>query len=904
MKVIKPGQLAVLTRCFEHGRRFYMGASVMSFIPLGSTDTLLHEVAMWKFVAERLGEAALDVGVPKSRGEYLVNASAYAPEGVAVPNVPVRAIVGPLQKDLYVFGDRFWKGSTATEAQPITSLPLDWAHAFGGEGYVKNPLGKGSELASLHGVEIQPLPNVESPAQLVDSPRDRPEPAGFGPLDISWPQRNSLAGTYDTHWLENLFPGYARDIDWGIHNIAAPDQQREGFWEGGESYAFYNLHPSKAALTGELPRFKARVFINRSHRPGQPRPPHAQTKAAVKLAPTQLEEIPLELQTLWFFPDAEYAVLIWQGSIAVAEEDGADVLHLVAAAEHADRPRTTDYYVDVAASRFDPEFGPLASLREHELLPEDLGEAPSPTDEDAALNATEGLRGGNMHRRMVAEIEKTRAYVASFGLDPDVHGPAQVAPPTTPPTAQELPALIAKVKAEELANKAELEAKKDAAQAEIDKIVDDAGIEGFTSETLHEEQQQTQVGPPKWTAAAIKGMLAGEAMAARSRGVIVDELEEMLVDEELYARWEEAEVQMFAIYRKQAHRQTPAPPMPPELAEPTRARVRAAVAGEEDFATINLTGADLRGMSLAGVNLRGAFLESAQLDGVDLRGAVLSGATLAHASLVGTQLDEAKLDEANLGKAKLSKTVLRGADLTRAVLCEAILDHTVLAGATLIEAELLGAHLSGVDAQGVEAPRSSFIELELEAVDFRGAKLSESVFVATDLRGSVFDQATLTSVTFLDCKAQGVSFIGADLGNARFVEGTVLDGAVLTEASLVSANLRGISLAGADLRKAVLDKADMCECDLSGAKLYQVLARETKFEVADLREAEMMSGNFMHASFARAAIYGADLRGANLHGADMARVRSDPQVQLDHALLTKVRVHPRHVEPSSEESGS
>jgi uncharacterized protein YjbI with pentapeptide repeats len=53
----------------------------------------------------------------------------------------------------------------------------------------------------------------------------------------------------------------------------------------------------------------------------------------------------------------------------------------------------------------------------------------------------------------------------------------------------------------------------------------------------------------------------------------------------------------------------------------------------------------------------------------------------------------------------------------------------------------------------------------------------------------------------------------------------------------------------------------------------------------------------MGASLARARLQGVDLRGANLHGADMARVRRDGTLQLDQALLTKVRVHPRHVEP-------
>lgn len=903
MKVIKPGRLAILTRCFEHGRRFYMGVSALAFVPMGKVDTLLHEVAMWKFVGERLGkEGALDVGIPKSRGEYLINGKAYAPSGVPHPAFPVRARVGGLEKSLYVSGDRYWTGMSSTDPQPITEMPLDWAHAYGGPDFAKNPLGKGEVEVDIQGVKIRPLPNIESPRQLIDSPYDRPEPAGFGPLDISWPQRSSLAGTHDQHWLENLFPGFARDIDWAIHDIAARDQQRDGFWTGGERYEFENMHPSQAKLVGELPRFRARVFVSRSHEIGEPRPPASESKAAVKRPPARLDEITLALQTLWFFPDAESLVMIWHGSTFVAEEDGADILHLLAAAEHTDRPRTREYYVQAIADRMHPEYALLAMLREDELLPEDLGQAPSPTDEDAQLNATEGLGKQNLHRRMEAETDKARAIVASYGLDLDVHGPAKVPPLAPPPKPSDIPLLVEKLKKDAAAKQADLEAKLKVAQADIDKIVDDAKIPGFTSQTVRDEMAAKPVGPPTWTAIEQLAVLQRIAMDCRSKGVIADELETIIADKEMFAQWQEAERNMKATYRLQAHVQPPAPAMPAELRDPTRARVRQALAEREDFATLNLTGADLSRMNLAGADLSNAFLESVKLDGSDLRGTNLTNAVLAHASLEGTLLDGATLTKANLGKARLRQTSLVGADLRDAILNDAGLDEAKLDEAQLDRVSLMGARFTKVSARAVRGERLMFVKVTLDHCDFSAAQMPESVFLDNDLRGSIFDRARLQSCTFLGCKAQKVSFFAADLGNARFVEGTELDGAVFTEAKLIAANLRGLSLVGADFRKAVLDRSDFSECNLADAKLYQVVARGTKFEVADLRNAELMSANLMHASFARAVIYGADLRGANLHGADMARVRTDASVQLDQALLTKVRIHPRHVDREAPKS--
>ncbi|MCX4246561.1 DUF2169 family type VI secretion system accessory protein [Paraliomyxa miuraensis] len=906
MKVIKPGKLGVLSRCFEHERKFHLGVSVLAFVPLGLPGTtLLSEVEMWKVVAPRLGaEGALDMAIPKLRSEFLINGIVYAPRGVPQPKVPVRAEVGTIQtikKDALVHGDRYWIGSNPSNPLPFTEMPLSWEKAYGGPDFAKNPLGKGAVEVEVNGVKMRPLPNVESPRELCDHPRRRPEPVGFGAVDISWPQRRSMAGTHDQRWLENEFPGFARDIDWGIHNLASRDQQREEPWEGGEAYRFDNLHPTLPHITGTLPRVRARVFLSRSHAMGQERPSFGAHKAAARRVPTRLEEVELKLRTLWFLPDLERAVLVWTGSTRVAEEDGADVVQLVAAAEHGERPKPVEHYVRAVVDRLDPEYGLIAALREHELLPEDLDPLPDePPDEDQELAALEGLTQQNLHRRMVAETEKAREIVASHGLDPDVHGPTMPQPPPKQPKLDELPDIIAKIKEDAAKEQAKIEARRDQAMADIAVEVDEAGIEGFTSETLEKEMKADKIGPPTWTAAGQLADLERIAVECRMQGHIADELEEIVRDEAMFEQWLAAERDMMAAYRKTAHYQTAAPPMPASLHESTRERVLQAVAAGEDFGTLNFTGATLQGMDLRGADLRRALFESADLRGADLRGARLDEAVLAHACLADARFDGACLREANLGKAQLEGTVLDDADLRDAILAEAELQGAKLRRATLTGAMLYKVRLCEVDAAGLVGEQLALLEAVLERVDFRGAKLPRTTFSKADLRGSSFGGAELQSCTFLACDLREVSLFGAKLGNARFVEECQLDGAMLGEADLTGANLRGTSLVGADLRKATLDDADLCECNLAGAKLYQAVARRTRFEVSDLRNAELMSANLMHASLARATIQGADLRGANLYGADMARVRGDAEVKLDMATLVKVRIHPRHVAQKAE----
>jgi uncharacterized protein YjbI with pentapeptide repeats len=904
MKVIKPGRLGVLTRCYERERQFHMGVSVLAFVPLGHDELgpiMLSEIDMWKFAARALAGGPLDSAIPKARGEFLVVGKAYAPGGEPVPGFPVRAHVGGLTKDAEVHGDRTWRKMLATAAQPIAEMPLDWAHAYGGPAFAKNPLGKGHAEIKDGGLQHWPLPNIEDPNHRIVSPRDRPEPICFGPIDISWPQRSALAGTYDKFWLENLYPGFARDIDWGIHNIAQRDQQREGAWAGGDPYRFENMHPTRV-VHGALPRVRARVLVSRSHAPGQPRPSFNAVKDAARRPPAALEEVDLALQTLWFFPDAERAVLIWQGSTRVAEEDGADIVHLLVAAEHDDRARPREYYMTALAARLDPEWGLLACMAEHELLPEGLASLPDqPPDEDQQLCATEGFTRQNLHRRAVREAQKARDIVAAEGLDPDVHGPPLPQPPSPPPKLHELPGLVTRLQAEARAKQTEHEVMAAVKLAEAEQDVDQARIPGFEGKALREEVNAKGVGPPKFSAAVQRATLEAIAMDCRRHGYINDEVEDMLADRAMYAQWQEAERAMVENYRLQAHYQEPAPPMPPELREPTRERVRLAIARGEDFATLNFTGADLRGMDLRGADMTGALLESADLTGADLRGCKLVRAVLAHARLTEARLDDAALARANLGKAALERTVLTGADLRDAILVGTRFDGADLQRATVTGAMIKDARLDRVDARGLVGDRLNFIDVTLAGVNFGGATLSGSTFMKMDLRGASFAGAALEGCVFLECEATKIEFTGARLNDARFVNGCKLDGAQMSGASLARANLRGTSLQAANLREAVLDGADLCECNLSQAKLGLAVAVEARFEVSDLRGAEFLSANLMGASLARATIYGADMRDANLHGVDMARVRRDGGVRLDEALMTKVRVHPRHVEPEPKE---
>lgn len=110
---------------------------------------------------------------------------------VLTSSVQVDLRIGSFERTLLVHGDRWWQrgphGLEASSPVPFSSMPVSYAHAFGGTTkgplghqlvWNDNPLGKGfiEDEACAAG---QPLPNIEEMDQLVQATTDRPLAAGL-----------------------------------------------------------------------------------------------------------------------------------------------------------------------------------------------------------------------------------------------------------------------------------------------------------------------------------------------------------------------------------------------------------------------------------------------------------------------------------------------------------------------------------------------------------------------------------------------------------------------------------------------------------------------------------------------------------------------------------------------------
>jgi uncharacterized protein YjbI with pentapeptide repeats len=871
MKVIKPQKLGVITRVFENGPECYFTVTLLVFFPFGAPGVLLPEVALWKLAGEELGkEGVLDMGMPKPKGELLINGTAYVPGGAPRIGCSVRARLGTIDKSLYVVGDRRWKfGGVASDPEPFTEMPLTWDRAFGGPGYPQNPLGKG--FAPLGKGEIHPLPNIELPKQLIRAPGDRPMPAGLGAYDMMWPQRFSKIGTYDQEWLKERFPGLAKDLDPTFFNAAPDDQQIEGYFRGDEVFTLENLHPSRPLIEGALPGVATRAFVTQKTAEGE-----------------VFRPVPMRLDTVRLFPHKERGILVFRGLIKVAEDDGADIVHLVIGAEDMASPKPAEHYQTVLAQRLDKAKGHLFSIRDSALLPAPRADAPALPEEKTDMTGfieMEGLYGKNIRRKAEREREKARADVAALGLDPDKHGPPPLPPEEPPPDLENLEIYVDQINT--MAEEQKLAAEKQQAEsvAQSQAICAEYGID---FEKVFKETTEASGGPPKFSAKEELAKLRLLHEEFTQAGNTSPEFDRMLVDPGLRERLESAEVRLRDAYKQSAHLLNPAARMKGPRVAALREELLAAHAAGQSLAGHDYTGADFSGLDLRGIDFGDALLEQVDFHGATLAGARFPGAVLARADLTDADFSGADLSGVNLGGAQLVRTKMGGANLGGAILYKTLLEATDLRGATISKAEMLEAVWKGADLREAKAAETIFFQGDLGGMSFAGADLSKCTFLEVGVAGVCFDGATLEGAVFLAARGEGASFRGAKAKNLRMVNRCDFSGADFTGAEMELGNLRGSKLEGACFEGAQLANGDLSECNLRGARLGLLNAPEARFIRADLEKAVATGANLMHAILQKATIEGADFTGANLFRADLAKVKGKA-VSVKDANLTQVR---------------
>lgn len=787
----------------------------------------------------------------KPRADLLLVGKCNAPGGRPAPSCLATFQVGDQPHSIAVFGDRLWKRNAIgfrnpTDPLPFQSMDLRYEKSYGGQGFGNNPAGKGfAQVEDETGTAVFPLPNLEDPLQLIDSPRAHPQPVGFGPLSRNWNQRREKIGTYTSSYAKQRWPWFPEDFDWSYFNSAPPEMQAS-YLRGDERLYFENLHPQHAQYEAWLPGKRIRCFVSKSD---------DQADAA------GFAEAPMKLDTLWVDMEAGQLELVWRGWVETSSEEHEDIRHIFIKSEEVSA--RTDSIGDCHR-----QF--LTFLADEKRKWEEAGDetqsadaAPAeervPADDRSETNEAEELK---------KQIEaQTSSLLAKAGLD--LNGlPSEVRTRMEREQARVLALLTGRAPAQAM----------EAGQQELHSHLSDAfrslGMDANHLPPLSAKAKAEQLR-------FMKELNLGEGVSA---GPELSQFWTMLsaIMPQVGIHPENLD-SLIAEAKKLKQRLGKGLAAEPEEREST-------TPNDSPSAPLKLTREivqerALRGESFAGEDLRDVDLSELQLSGVDFSNAILTGVCLQRATLEDANLYGANLEGANLASASLRRTILTQANLTRCDLTgtsleeidatEAVLQQANLSKAAIASAVFERANMAQVSLDDATGEGAIFCEADLAGATLKKASLPASDFSKALLEGVNFQDANLSDANFEAASGSSANFRCANLSGLRASEGCNFSGSCFVKANAAESCWEEACLSGADFSYARLEAATFTKALLEGANFYGSNAKFGRFRKANLKNAKLTQMNLFEATLEKADLTGADLQGSNLYGAEFLDARID-----------------------------
>lgn len=861
MKVIKPLKIGALHKTYSFQFTHYFVSAPVVFFDMGidtkekdvhSPYGVLLENLQWPLVQKQLGTQILDMVMPKQNAEIMLAGSAWNPQFIENPESNQDATVGiqmaEMEKRLTVKGNRSWNkglmGYKLSKPDAWESVLIHDQTAYGGEGYQDNQLGVGYKTKDKQII----APNIEDIDVAVRKPGKNIAPAGFGTIDVNHSQRAKYNGNYQSKdWLENHFPNLAPDTDFRLFQAARQDQQFNGYLRGDESYKLANLVKGHPLFEGTLPGVKARSFV--------------QFRQQTSSESDNFYEIPLNLDTVWLFPDINLGAMIWHGQTETQELDGKDIrTSLLAYEALADQPRTKDHYFDEMLRRENQEKAieamlddaPLSPLKTPEQLAAEQREIEEEIAEMQALQKEQqeqfiddakAANGGQLPPGFkTPELEKPQVLVSKKALQRGSFSGAAIM------------AEVAKQKA--VAEQQQKEMEKQLAEAQE-----------------LQEKQLKNLDPKKVTAIKEKGNVADK----------INELQEMSKHNSVDLDDEQLKLLEAQKFKAQQYSMTPISDWPEdEYADEKReiflnALNTGEVMARRNWSGANLSNLELRDLDLSGCNLENCNLENTILDGANLSRVGLLGSKLSSASFKGCNLTEANLsstvaqftnfDGANLSQALMMKTNMenchfKSCDMRLCVVFESRLYRCQFSSSQFTKLSIVNSTLVDSDLNGIEAEMfvvmncqfdlSRLTQMKLERCAWLECQFKVCSFAQSELKKCQFSgDANLSGANMSQMKASQCGFRRI---NGRFWYAT---DSQLTECDLGDSDFHHGNFKNANLTRSVLSDARFMSCKFNKANFFGALLRATQ-----LTNCQLKDSNFYQADALMAVVYNSDFRAA------------------------------------------
>jgi uncharacterized protein YjbI with pentapeptide repeats len=698
----------------------------------------------------------------KPHGEFLLVGTGHSPQGMARQSFPISFRAGSLQKKIQAIGPRVWKEGLLQSApgkpSPLSRVDLRYSNAWGGVNYRLNPLGCGKDTTHLPLLE-----QLNTPVEHRDS---RVMPAGFGPIPSDWEQRACKVGTYGKNWLAERWPWLPDDFDYTYFNAAPPSQWLSGYWRGDEELAFENIHPTEPHYTSRLPCLQVRFFVSRF-------------KETFCKSPAPLEELRMNLDTLWVDMDTETLVLVWRGRCAVKTVKLHDIENLLFFSEPLNTPfRSEGEYqamiqnflnpsaTEIQIPKLDPNAIPLElakiQKRMHELKAQVYKDATQALQDYAAQ---EKAAKASRPAAMASSLSDFQKSLKESGIEV----------PTALPTSGPLADLFKK----------------------------------------HEPPKPDVPSPEE-----VEALVAAKLAEGRKKHQALMDLFPKKLTKEDFLR--EGKLNVLKLLREGA----PAVDM-----------------SGVDFSGLDLSGVNFSGARLVdakfiGTKLFGANFTQANLTGADLSGSVLTLANFKEADLANCQIKGATWGKVFLDGAQLAGLNFDGADLSYATGQQTNFSGSSFRGAQMVNAAFVcgdfsRACLDDANLSGAQLFYADFRKCFARRVNFTGAQLghlragdaanfSDSTFHQVSANNSVWEKSLLEKADFLQAHLEGSRFCDAQLFQASFnrahLQGSTFEDAKITHADMSHANLLRV----------VFDRADLSESTMNGSNLFESSFWETQ----------------------------------------------------------------------------
>lgn len=655
------------------------------------------DTPLWDVINAALGDQVFDEGWPKPTGEFLVAGSCHPPAGHTQQPVSVRVAVGPIEKQLAVFGNRHVTlNGTISSPEPFTCIDICLENAFGGPDHAANPSGKGavpekkggSSFTQTNGETAtqRPLPNIELPNALTLRATDTPPVASLGPLPAGYPQRTRYLGDFGQTWQKERWPHLPLDTEPRYFMAGAPDQSHTTHWSAGEQVRILNMHPDYPELLATLPDMRVRIIVQDTHADGTPR----------------YREPEVAADTVWLLPGQCLGILVLRGQLSVKNPDGSDIQAVTAGLEASNsEPLPIEHYAEMLAAvvQAAPQPAPFAPTQ---AVPAETGTAADP--ERAAL-----------HRQHV--LDRMARGLSCTGMDLE-H------------------ANLAGLTLHNIDFSGALLAGANFSGTQLHHVIfNDIFMPGvsFDGATLHACQFiNTSLHQASFSGAVLEHCQLDNADCAEMH----------LEDARLEgcslpgSTFNSAWMQGLQMLRCNASN-----------AQFNSAHLAQATLKESCLDNANLTGARLvsslfKDTSLLNANFSFCDATRAVLDGCNLQGsqasqgssfcsASLKNATLNQVSWMGASLDEACLDGIQADQADFSSSTLTGTQLNRASLQGACFDHADLTKARLsfsnmMQASFIGTCLTDAQLSHSNLYAATFVDNILSGLQLQGAALEKT----------------------------------------------------------------------------------------------------------------------------------------------------------------------------------